>query len=511
MRAAGNVPPPHTLISNSKDRLFWGIGLDEYSGSISRLRDKFLERGMDVFDGLEDPYHEFEFNVRTADGRLQPRMLSTAQMLSLSREGWNDATSMINRTLNNLKEGGFITDQKTTPWSNRIDQRVYQPQLFLNIFPWITAPYTPQPSQVMSILPRPKRVPYLALTQKAYDPAMLPDQAIIDAMTALRTGIVGLHSSSNSNVCLSPAVFISNSPPQGAKELNIRDNGAPRSNVRITDYPPDYPPWSLQMDKFFTLNSPDSARPDMVITGPTLSHSWQVSLQQRKLYIEHYGDIDYTFTPIEFHSHTNVCSDAMTDFAQLIALASFLLNVKSHVLMHSCAQFHRMLLERAFQNLNIPFGSDLDQYKLAMESEANMRENIAVSNAMSVLETGFGLTAAIAGKNEQSQSQARDNLSASTVGTLPLGVAAVIAKPNIGIPCALISGVAALGVYMNSDRAPNAHRETFTIVDDSLAYNNNRTDRYQNTNWYSHTFQTISSGYTPSNIIYSMPVLQVPN
>lgn len=504
MRAAGNVPPPRTLFGNMKDRAFDAIGLDEYAGHLSRLNDMFLQRGMDVFDGLEDPYREVEFMVNV-DGRSVPQKYSTAQLLKLSKPAWDEAKAVINSTIEGLIAGGIVTRTRQAVWSNRIDQRITNPEQFLTIFPWVTAPYTPHPEQVLPYLPRPKRVNYLALTPVAYDGARFPREALVEAATALAGAITSLHSAANANIGLSPAVFIACSPAQGAKENALTQR------------------FSLKCNRLFQPTQPSAVHKGLLID--TSTDSFYESFNRKTLVcVPEDGGFDrrefgrLRLSPA--HVTYGATSDALTEFAQLLCLAQFMVDIQSHVLLHSCVMFHQAMLQRTFEILRVPFGTTVPQYVAGIQAENNMREQIAVSNANSVLQTGFSLTAILSGLNNPSTSQARGNLSGSTVGTLPLAIANTIKNPTVGIPCALVSGVAALAAYLASDRSVTADRSITTIVDDATCYMQVE-DGYSTvypqwmnmfpTNWYSPTFHVNDAGITCKGVIESMPCLEIPN
>lgn len=509
--AAENIPRPSVLYRSTKNNLFKSIGLDEYAGKRFSYLDATLTRGMDVFEGLGDPYREVEFMVEV-NGRRVPKAYSTAQLLMLDREGWYESKHAIESILSNLASSGIVTRNRIQPFSSRVDQRVFTPEKFLTEFPWRTGSYDPQNDQILHGLPRPKRVTFVGLTPVAYDRSRFPIEAIVGAARGLLAAIEGLHRSSNSNVAFSPAVFMSMSPPDGAKENAFRQSRPPDMTSVI-------PFTNFNSKRLFDIEfgvSNQSCK--LALNGPN-HETWLNSLRSGNMYasrifVPHGGGSNFLFNGRTGEPLRPIpdISDAMTDFAELVQLAQFMVDIKSHVLMHSCVMFHQYLLKRGYQNVNVQFGTDFNAVNAQLSQEENARAQVARNTIAAVSEAGFyvGTTLLGGNRNDMPQSRAQDNLSESTVPTLPLAVSRAVADPTgVGIPAALIAGMSALITYFASSDPPALHRETWTIVDRLQNDAPNGYSSLRSSNFYTWTWGRLNTGYTPKRVVDYMPVLRV--
>lgn len=188
-------------------------------------------------------------------------------------------------------------------------------------------------------------------------------------------------------------------------------------------------------------------------------------------------------------------ADAVTDFATIVQLGNFILNVPPHVLLHSVMGFHNALLKLSFEYVGVPYSTNITEYQTKMRIERegilNLSRNPALENLSGSSELGFALTVKPQDDSVLENAQLRD----ITVATLQTAMGAAIANPVAGVVCFALVGLAVLIAEITGGNA----QPLITPRDRSREDLRDKPNGGIRCNWF--------RGYTPEMIINTIPVL----
>jgi hypothetical protein len=157
------------------------------------------------FEGMSDPYKQFEISYRGEDGKNVTVKKSTAELMLIDKSGYAQAQNTLSQILSNLEQSGIISTTDTLPDQYR---KLKSPDKLLTDYPFTDDVYTPDANKKIEGISIPKATQKMFLTPKAFDARVFPTDKLIEVIEAIYVQVAALHHSANCNASLSPSVNI---------------------------------------------------------------------------------------------------------------------------------------------------------------------------------------------------------------------------------------------------------------------------------------------------------------
>lgn len=452
-------------------------------------------RAVSGYEHLEDdPWAEGVWTDE--DGK--ERRGSVSHLLRWRQPVWNEGRALVERTLASLHTAGVIADSSQggqrptlegsstahrsliTRWGG-LDTRYADPTQFL-AWPAMDGFAVPKPQDVPRQMPIPARVRPAWITSKVLNRAQFGREAMVEAITAIYSGIVEMCRGVNASPAFNPAVSFGltypqeiggDNPPLDAAAQELKGYVARGITAQWRDY------WTRIRHKAFVPPSPleDPARATFRGSG-VFDPVWNISEEQRvKVYTNRGSEAwqgDHLVTD---------CADAVQDFQEAVQLGRFMLDLGPSSLFYSTVQYHRVLYELSRARLGI--GRDIAPaaYLALMQREQAKRQRRGLVNAAALITQG--------------QYQLKDNdgvgdvIAKGAVATLASAVAIGQAAAILGAGGAVSFGIGAIAaavliavavlVGFLSDEAPIRRADEHSPVDNPGASSEWATNQHT---WY---------------------------
>jgi len=165
------------------------------------------------FEGLEDPFKVFEFNVPDGSGGTKRISQSTAGLLKIEQASLEQARNTLIAEIQGLIDAGIVTEQN--PWEGAGTSPVpngyahlKDPGSLLSAYPFQNDVYMPDITRKIEGMAIPVKCSPMFLTPRAFDPNVFPSDRMFAVSGALLTAIKMVHNACNANAAMSPAVNI---------------------------------------------------------------------------------------------------------------------------------------------------------------------------------------------------------------------------------------------------------------------------------------------------------------
>lgn len=356
------------------------------------------QQSYDYFDGIDDPFRAIDFHV---DGRLMSA--TTASVLRIDEGEYRSAVATGRALIARLMAENLLVDRlddntSLRPWESyhqkylvnagtgsgdtawqrdpllvRTDVRVNDPTRFLTEYPIQGDMWWGRASQSLINLPIPRRGNGEVFIGPAFwrNVASREDcytmQRMCDDMTEALAVIVRLHRAANTHPGMSPALFFGmRSPDWSGTVTDVAALGFGAATAVGGNTGEGYfrgVPWVERGISYFpsrfALPSDYSCDPgawDFNINGPA-NALWRRSAtsRQRKYWME--GSSEMT------------TADAVVDYAQIMNLLNYFVNLPPHVTLHSAMYFHNFLFRTSYQQVEAPYGTSFAQYRQRLNAE----------------------------------------------------------------------------------------------------------------------------------------------
>ena len=420
------------------------------------------------FDGIDDPFRSMDFYV---DGRLM--RATTASVLRIDEGEYRSAVATGRALIARLKAENLLVDRlddntSLRPWESyrqkyvvnagtgsgdtawqrdpmltSTDVRVNDPSRFLTEYPIQGDIWSGRAGQSLVNLPIPRRgngevfIGPAFWNNVASREDCYPVSRMCDDMTEALAVIVRLHRAANTHPGMSPALFFGMRSPDWSTFLqqpittDVGTNGTlasqcigrPTANGTLTGEGffrgVQWVERSIgYFPSRFALPGDYSSEPgawDFNINGPA-NALWRRSAasRQRKYWMD--GSAEVT------------TADAVVDYAQIMNLLAYFVNLPPHVTLHSAMYFHNFLFRTSYQQVEAPYGTSFAQYRQRLNAEyAATSQATAIEKAAS----GFDMAGTPV------------SLEGQTVKSLVVAIGAIA----LGAPLAVVgAGALALGL-----------------------------------------------------------------
>lgn len=512
----------------SKGKAIGGLSYDQLLKSIAvnakwQPRKVDWKQSYDYFDGLDDPYREIDFYV---DGRMHSA--STASVLRINQGDHNAAVATGRALLARLKASGLLVDtldanEAARPWEAyrntyrlnagtgrgeftwlrdpmlvTTDVRVNDPARFLTEYPIKGDFWNGSAAMSLQNLPIPRVGPsdvvyigpsfwnFAGSGENVYSTSRM-----VDDMTEALACIIALHKSSNAHPGMSPALNLGMRSPDWSAWLGetLRESDSSFTTTRAASlFGRATAVGALTGESHFAgvnwvergigyfpsrfaLPSAYDCEPsawDFDIRGPS-NALWRASAASRQ---RRYAEDTTAET---------TTADAVVDYAQIMNLLAYFVELPPHVLLHSCMYFHNFLFRTSYLQIEEPYGTSFAQYRQRLNVEYS-----ATSQASAIEKASQGFDF----------SGTPNSLEGQTVKSLAVAIAACAAGGPIGavfgIGALALQSIGAMIEEMN--RAPIAYRP-----DPGRSLLRDR--------WHSGISNNFWRYYTPDQVINSRPCI----